>query len=149
MESTRIAHVGGFKRMSDSDSGRWMLALTWLLENATMPLGCKHEAVNLKYGRDFLAEHEQYDIVVMHDIFWGGPILKGVFRGRSSNDRALVKTSPLQSEQRWVERLSETGAKHIFIFETAPACVNGWKLGDLPGYIRKHIDTTFAVYERT
>jgi hypothetical protein len=68
-----IAHVGGFKRMSDGDRGRWMMALTWLFDNGHHLSGdFTHEAINLKYGRDFLAEHEQYDIVVMHDIFWGG-----------------------------------------------------------------------------
>ncbi len=141
-----IAHVGAYKRRTDGDIGRWLMALDWLMKNDALPTGFKHEVINLKYGRDFLTENNQYDIVVLHDIFDAGN--KDIVSKIPKRVRQAIETSPYSSNEWWRLRLEMTYAKYIFVFETAPCCINGWGLGNLKDYETVYIDHQYAVYRR-
>jgi hypothetical protein len=129
-----VAQVGAFKKMNDGDIGRWLIAVDWLMKNnVQFPTRKDFDFVNLKYGRDFLAEHKQYDIVVMHDIFHANsaelPLMPKLRVPKMVMQAIML--SPKHSVQQWRYRLMNTNAHHIFIFETAPCCLNGWKIGEL------------------
>lgn len=153
---TQVAQVGAYKRRTDGDITRWLTAVDWLMRNArhydwTKP---KHDVVNLRYGRDFLQEIEQYDIVVLHDIYDGTlsnyqlDHVVGAPRVFTRQAKMALRTSPLQTVGAWAWRLARTGAEYIFVFEMSPACINGWNLGSLNGYDTVHQDHIFTVYRK-
>lgn len=144
----KVAQVGMNKRRTNGDLTRWMMAVDWLLKNGLLDGHIEHDVVNLRYGRDYLAENTTHDIVVLHNIF-DGKDHGGVARHNMTRSAwEAIRTSPRQSTEAWRERLAASGAKVVFVFEMTVQCVNGWQLGDIDGYERRHIDTDYAVYVR-
>lgn len=136
MQSTTIAHVGAYKKFSEADSGRQVRCLVWLVNNDSNIRSFKHEVINLKYGRDFLLENKEYDIVILHSIF-----LYSI-----KNPQKQVMVSPEHSIENWKKRLIITNANYIFICEGQPCTLSGWKIGELVGYEIKHRDQLLTVY---
>jgi hypothetical protein len=99
------------------------------------------DIINLNHGRDFLAEHGKYGIVILHSIFHTNLKYQGV-------KPAQVEQSPYHSIENWRKRLSATAAKIIVVWELLPASLNGWQLNDLDGYKIHHRDTRITVYKR-
>jgi hypothetical protein len=149
-QKTLIAQVGAYKKRTDGDIWRWLTALDWLMKNDRLPDKSTHDVINLKYGRDFLREHETYDIVVLHDIYDAGnlDIVQKIQANLPKLVWQAIETSSVASEKRWRWRLQQTKAKFIFVFETSPCCINGWGLGELEGYKVEHIDHQVAIYRR-
>lgn len=143
-----VAQVGCHKRRTDGDIGRWLTAVDWLLKNKVPISRLNHDVVNLDYGRDFLREDKRYHMVVMHDIYDGKVALEQQIGYFTRAARKVLQTSPLQSPEAWVQRLAATQAEYIFVFEMQISCLNGWKLGDIPGYITAHRDTEYTVYRK-
>lgn len=148
----RVAQVGAFKKSSMGDMSRTIMAMMWLVDHKALDIKgrVRHDPVNLKYGRDFLQETEQYDIVIVHCIFDVKPhelsAIPVLLRDKLIPEVARV--SPLHSIVRWRARLLTTRAEYIFVFEDLPKSINGWKIGDLVGYKMAHRDPMFTAYKR-
>lgn len=80
--------------------------------------------------RDFLAETKEYHGVVLHCIFH-----VPVFYGNTQFETdSCTKVSRLHSATNWRERLMQTEAKWIVVFNHYPACLDYNALGDLDNY---------------
>lgn len=98
--------------------------------------GAKVDFIDLRYGRDFLKEKHEYDVVILCYIFQmtqeehsRDPLYK------LTKNNPTYKTSPLHSEENWRKRLESTGAQEILIFGyDTRSEVTGEYVGTLPGY---------------
>jgi hypothetical protein len=122
-----IAHVG--YSGTDDDRDRRLAVDVWIRRNdtdmlrrlqATAGERPKEDLIDLNCSpsRDFLAENQRYDIVVIHNL-WGFP-------GASSlNDSGATACSPLHNASAWRNRLNDAAACYIFMFgrHFTPACL--------------------------
>lgn len=146
---TRVAHVGLSMPPTTSDLWRTVEAVK-ALPRATWE---SFDVINIaENGRDFLAESETYDVVLVHSVLdpkWASSI------GNHSGP-AAIQVSPLDSYEAWRDRLLATRARWIVVFEGArtssgqyeslPGCLSGWHL-DLPGY-RFKFDRGLSIFTR-
>jgi len=145
-----VAQVGAFKRDSPEDTGRKLTMLRWLVQNRSSERSADgkwtHDIINLKYGRDFLLEAREYDIVVVHCVFHPGDIyeMDPIVLPHVLRD---AKMSPVHTVERWRKRLERTQAKYIFIFAEQQGSLSGWHLGELDGYTIVQRDT-LTIYKR-
>lgn len=150
--SIRVAQVGQSRPPTISDLWRTSEA------RDTLPAAARwrvqdEETINIAAnGRDFLAESDTYDLVLVHSVLdpkWATPIREG-------GGPAAGQVSPLDSYDAWRDRLLATGARWIVIFEgsraqdgsyeSLPGCLNGWGI-DLPGY-RVRFGPGFTVFTK-
>jgi hypothetical protein len=101
-----------------------------------------NDVVNLRHGRDFLAEAETYDGVVVHSVYHTSA------PGAQEYSIGLGHSSKRHSVDEWRSRLVATGAKVLVVFETQPLSLSGWQLGKLPGYKVRVLEVGLAVYEK-
>jgi hypothetical protein len=130
---TRVAQVGAFKRMTHDDQMRILTTLALIGEKEPGFLKgfeAHNDIVNLAYGRDFLEERRHYDVVIVHSVLSPKLPMKGLWRLRSIS----LLISRHHTLKRWRSRLVSTGARMISVCELLPATLNGWELGELPGY---------------
>jgi len=136
---TRIAHVGAFKRFSSNDVRRITVALHWLVTHKIELGKPVHDIINLHYGRDFLRETLEYDIVIIHSVF-------SHYFPAKSNDAG---TSEMHDMPHWIDRLLSTKAKVIFLFSDQPNSLSDGHIGKLTGYQKvESPEEDLAIYER-
>ncbi len=126
MSEHRVCHVG--HTGSDADRDRWLIARIWLERSASDrrearesrahcrdedPRLWRHDHLDLRRrpSRDFLAEQETYDIVILHDLCGtttslGAPGIGGATRSERHDTDA------------WRRRLERSLAHHVFVFGT-------------------------------
>jgi hypothetical protein len=128
-----IAHVGAYKRFSDADGNRTATVMLHLLKHGFNNRGkIYHDVINLKYGRDFLAENIQYDLIILHSIF------------QYDNE----DNSSHHNNENWRIKLSQSGAKFIAICEGQPCTLSGWQIGEIPGYAILERNSAITIYNR-
>lgn len=139
-----IAHVGAYKRFSDADSSRIVYFWSWYrpTHNDNDLYDEKLDIVNLRYGRDFLMENHKYDWVFVHSVF----DLHHPSAVRDRKHPAFV--SDIHTAKDWKQRLCNTEASLIVIFEGQAATMSGWQIGQLPGYEIQVRDTKMTVYKK-
>lgn len=126
-----IAHVG--HTGTPADSLRLMEVITWMADNGyDLPYRPGSDFLDLRHGRDFLAEEKCYDVVVLHFLFRGGfGIPFGVtMKGHQGKQ---LSTSPLATWSAWRRRLVASNALLVFAFGGL-AEVSGTYLCNLNGY---------------
>ena len=140
-----IAQVGAYKKFSDADSCRHTHCAVWLLNNDKEfdKVKFTHDAVNLKYKRDFLKEDKHYDIVIVHSIFYVGD---NDASRKQFRDKAMISEN--HTRDHWRIRLIGTGAAYIFICEGQPFSLSGWQLGAIDGYDIKYQDHMLTIYKK-
>ncbi len=84
--------------------------------------------INFQFGRDFLKENKQYNIVILHYIY--NPSYDNI---QERNTPGPFKRSELHDRKNWISRLISTNAEGIFVFGDVTEVSGGW-LGELPGY---------------
>lgn len=119
------ANVGWQK--SPADIIRNIEVLHYLVKNGfDADKGVLHDDIDLNYGRDFLTENKEYDIVVLHYIFNGNPYF-------DLSQKGFFKTSSKHDVENWKIRLLNTKAKLIFAYGTSTE-VGLEYIGTIPGY---------------
>jgi hypothetical protein len=136
-----IAQVGYTK--TPGDVVRITQAITWCDSHGYNFGEYQWDYIDLRKGRDFLAETNEYEIVILHFLFRGGFLQKP---GR--NKKAELSFSPLTSWVIWRKRLVATKAKLIFVFG-GPTEIGGSYLVNLDGYKSHKVAEEFWVFERT
>jgi hypothetical protein len=141
-----IAEVGAFKRPSREDKIRRTAALIAVTEVDPDFTGHakKFDAINLVDGRDFLAEDDTYDMVVVHSV-----LSPGVKVPKEMKLHPELMVSDTHDVEAWRDRLVATGAKYIVVCEGQPHTMSGYELGRLPGYELVKADQWVAVYQKT
>jgi hypothetical protein len=113
-----IAHVG--YSGTDDDRDRQLAVGIWLRRNDAgmyrrlQGAGDEQARVDLldlncTPARDFLAENQRYDIIVLHNI-WGFP------GASSQGDSGATACSPQHSASAWRKRLKKAGSSYVFMF---------------------------------
>lgn len=125
-----VAQVGAYRRFSQEDKSR----LCYCLEKFDLNK-IKNDIINLKYGRDFLKERFQYDIVILHSIL-------DVNLPKMYGNKLL--TSNKHNINSWKKRLISTKAKYIFVCQGQPFSLN---IGELTGYCILQ-DGVVTIYEK-
>lgn len=153
-----IAQVGAFKRFSLDDTCRMAVAMMVIssYDREFFKPKPKHNVINLAYGRDFLVEDEQYDLVVLHSILHcyasetpeGFAAVKERAKKIGKEKGKLLLLSPHHSIDKWRERLMNCGATFIVICEGGPATLSGWKIGDIAGYEILQRDSKITLYRK-
>lgn len=143
MKTIRVAHVGAFKRKSQADQSRHVAAVAKIVEHDRNYFqdGIAEDIINLSYGRDFLREGKHYDVVIVHSVL--SPKVRV-----PSKMCPRLQVSPDHTFKTWKKRLVSTGSKYISICEGQPVTMNGWELGDLPGYRILERDHLITLYQR-
>jgi hypothetical protein len=135
-----VAHVGFTGTPGDHD--RINMVVGWLVEHNQTALWPReperHDRIELRQGRDFLMECAQYDVVVLHNLYWptNSHGLCGIFT-----------TSPAHSPESWRTRLVQTCASVVFLFgdwtEVSPD-----NIGKLVGYTLHQPSYGFSIFTR-
>jgi len=101
--------------------------------------GNQKDFIDLRAGRDFLDEHDRYDVVLLESIY-----------NEDYNNRGKFTRSPLHSKGSWNARLLETGAKYIVSFGTQDDTVEVTHkvLGNLPGYATVFYKPYMTIYQK-
>lgn len=139
-----FGHVGAFKRFSNNDQRRTMVALDWLLAQGIELEKSIYDIVNLRYGRDFLTETLKYDFVIVHAVFRDYVPVEIL-----STKTKDARVSSDHSLPNWINRLVSTQAAVIFLFSDQANSLGGGHIGNLLGYQRREspeIDLT--IYQR-
>jgi hypothetical protein len=126
------------------DRARILLSLTWAETNREKEFTMCHESdfINLNQGRDFLEEHTQYDVVILHHLFRGG---FGV--GPTHVDQPQLMYSRHSSWVTWRRRLVDTNAELIFVFGGF-AEIGGTFIVNLDGYEAIEASHDFWVFKK-
>ena len=128
----RIAYVGAGEPFTRDDNLDAAAVSVWLVDHGVvLPSEREHDVVNLVSGRDFLAEHRQYDLVILHNLF--DPSKPD---GMIAVEKIVPEkhASPIHSVAQWRRRLVEAKASYIFVFECRANVFSGAVLGAVPGY---------------
>lgn len=94
------------------------------------------DVININQGRDFLAENQKYDLVILCWIF--GP---SHYQSMSGEYNVSENHTPEQ----WRARLRATGAAYIVV-SGGRTEVSGDYIGNIPGYYAKKISPSLTIY---
>jgi hypothetical protein len=83
-------------------------------------------------GRNFLDDDGEYDAVVLFAIF-NPPMESSEFRKSVGRRRGQTSLAPNHSRETWVNRLSRTRARYLFVFRRDDS-VDGQWLGEIDRY---------------
>ena len=133
-----VALVGFTRSYNDL---QWLkIAGAWLAErDPLLPwASAVHATFDLQGagGTNFLDEHGEYDAVVLFAIY-NPPEGSVAFQKAIGRRRGQTSLALNHSREAWVDRLSRTGAKHLFIFRRDDS-VDGQWLGEIGPYERVH-----------
>lgn len=126
-DNLRVAHVGytesddDFERLRDAENSVEFYAKS----EEFLDFYEDADFIDLSNGRDFLTENGTYDIVILHRIWYGKDM---------SIYNSIVGASPLQSRQKWVQRLIDTQASFIVVYGGTGTEIDETILGNIPGY---------------
>lgn len=136
------AHVGAHKPFTADDLTRLgSVVANGYFEFRLGPA----DVINLEYGRDFLVEDKQYDCVLLHTIFHAN---RPEWLQMAQAAAHTIIVSPKHSLEAWRERLIKTDAKLICAYGGKMCSLEGWHIGDLPGYTIDVRDAMVTMYRR-
>jgi len=144
-----IAMVGAHRPLTFDDAMRLEVAVTThgVVVPKTYPRqNTGLDIINLDYGRDFLRERRRYATVIVHSVFNSNQSPRE--SSQAAKAYPACKQSHYHTEDNWRDRLVATRAQVIVVWELVPFALNGWQLGDLPGYRTAHRDHRVTVYRR-
>ena len=133
----KIALVGFTGSYNDS---RWLeMAGAWVASHEPeLPWGLAERAVfDLRgaNGQNFLNDDGEYDVVILFAIY-NPPSESWGFRRALGRRRGQTSLAPNHSRDSWVNRLSRTKAKYLFVFRRDDS-VDGQWLGEIDQYHRQ------------
>jgi len=88
-----------------------------------------------EFGVNFLDDAGEYDVVILFAIF-NPPADSPALRKALGRSRGQTSLAPNHSRENWVNRLSRTQAKYLFIFRR-PDSVSGDWLGEIDRYTKQ------------
>jgi hypothetical protein len=138
----KIAHVGTTPDDHENQGDNHLVA-SWIVKNdpalqERWMQGVVRDYIALDEGRDFLAEKNKYDVVILHRLYGDPDFMEA--------DTGYLAQSSLQTPRNWRIRLIQTRASYIFALG-GPLEISGDYIGDLPS-MEKIKERWMTVYRR-